>query len=116
MMTVARMTLLVRMPASTVNQGEAPTEASVEPSAIPEMELKPIAPWNSYPKALAARPSNRAMRMPVAATVPSMPNSWERRTRLTSPPSPIDCTAPSRGSSGKTRNLIEVPRLKLPVT
>ena len=88
----------------------------MEPSAIPEIELKPIAPWNSYPNALAARPSNRAISSPVAATAPSMPNSWERRTRLTSPPSPIDCTAPSRGSSGKKRNWSEVPRLKLPVS
>ena len=46
-MITASSTLLVRIPASTVNQGEAPTEASVEPSVIPEIELKPIAPWNS---------------------------------------------------------------------
>ena len=44
------------------------------------------------------------MSSPEKITAPSIPNSWERWIFLTSPPIPIDWTAPSSGSSGQTMN------------
>ena len=52
------------------------------------------------------------MSSPETITAPSIPNSWERWIFLTSPPIPIDWTAPSSGSSGQTMNFRLWEKLK----